>query len=164
MKKEVSNVILTEELFHVCVNCLSSFQESFQSLKKSLFHVSFSPLFYSSAHPVAYRGAERGVSAFLLTLIHLPLSSFVRTKFSSSTGELKHWGNGSLFYHVCSNRPRYPWQKLYLHFCFFNANTKRCCGKSGFAKVAFANSAVGHTSKSMTGFRGSWSCSQAPGL
>lgn len=75
---------------------------------RNVFSTSFSPLFCSSAHPVAYRGTETGIAAFLLTLTRLPFCSFMRSKFSSCTGELKHRGNGSLFYHFVTPVPVDP--------------------------------------------------------
>lgn len=59
------------------------------------------PLFNTSAHLMTYRGAETGMAA-LLTLTHPPLSCFMRSKFCS---ELKHRGNGSLFYHSVTSAP-----------------------------------------------------------
>lgn len=104
---------------------------------------------------------------WLLFSLHLPVYHWVPSWGANSAlnwraKTMRKWWFILSLSNVCSNRPKYHWQKLNLNFFFCNANTKRCSGKRGFVKVAFANSAVSHKSKSTTGFRGSWNCSQAP--
>lgn len=134
-----------------------------------LVEMSF-PAFFSSLFLILLHISwlkEELKQAWLLVSLHLPIYHWVplwgaNSALNWKAETLMKWWFILSFCNVCSSIPKYHWQKLYLNFFFCNANTKRCSGKRGFVKVTFANSAVSHTSKSMTGFRGSWICSQAP--
>lgn len=134
--------------FNPCRNVFSSF---FPVLFLILLHISW-----------LTEGLKQAWLLFSLPIYHCVPSEGENSALNWGAKTLRKWWFILSFCNVCSSRPKYCWQKLYLNIFFFNANTKRCSGKKAFVKVAFANSAVSHTSKSMTGFRDSWNCCQVP--